>query len=261
MMEDLLFDVEKLPVTELGVTLPTLSSISHAIVGNGKVLNFCSPDYELIPNQQIVDDFREYLESEGVEYRLHYQAYGNVRFKIMFYLPGFEFNLGSEEHPDLISPSIYIWNSYNGTLKYQFGVQAMRLICSNGLTAMVNLKHLKLLHTMGSANAVSQSLAMVKEFTKRLPEIIEPFEDLQQFPVKDVNSRIDTVIENTSYPIWLGEVAKDRAAKEIQDYGVLPTDWLIYNSLNYALNHNADHLVGRKADALDREVLEFLLEG
>ena len=71
-------------------------------------------------------------------------------------------------------------------------------------------------------------------------------------------SRIEEVIESTSFPIGLMEDAQVRAAMEQTRHKLPSTDWLIYNALNYVINHEAETLQGRKAERIDREVLDYL---
>ncbi len=258
-MKDLIFPVKKVPLGDLGLNVGVVPGIDHGIVVNdNKLVSFCSEDYNLIPNESIVEGFKEFLTNQGFDYDFYYRSYGNVRFKMEFYLKGGQFNLGTKEKPDMVSPSLYVWNSYNRSLKFQFGVQAMRLVCTNGLTAMANLKHLVMTHTSGSIEAIPKSLSLIEDFETHFDEVLETYEDLRHIPVRDIESRIRDVVEETSFPVYLADLAFQRAQREIIESQLKPTDWLVYNSLNYTLNHHADHLLGRKADDLDRRVLTYL---
>jgi len=255
--KELFFDVKKVPLEEIGVKLEPKSGISHAIITDKEVLSFCSKDYALVTNKEIYQAFAKVLEESHIAFDFSYAAYQNSRFRMQFVIKELarEVAVG-----DLLAPEIKVYNSYDGHIKYQFGIGIQRLVCSNGLTVLESHKELKVLHTAGADNgqAVRKSLNLLEDFQEDFLENMEIFEDLNSFKVNP-EKRVKEVIENTRFPQYLEEAILDRIQEEIQRYAYRPTDFLVYNAMNYQLQHNAGNLIGRKADQMDKEILEYIL--
>ena len=260
-MEDLLFKVEKVETKSiLGVDYKPASGISHAIVGKGKILHFCSKDYGLVPNRGIYDSFVNYFEKHKMKFEASGTAFRDSRFQMDFAM--LDHPTKMDNKGDILFPSIRVLNSYNGYLRYKFAIRILRLVCSNGMTALVDEQVIDMLHTpqVEDGVAVEKSMELLHDFMGIYSDAVEPFIVLQDFPVKDIPNRIEEVIDATDFPIGLKDLAVERALKEIKDYQLESTDWLVYNALNYQLNHNADNLLGRKAARLDKQVLQYLLD-
>ena len=259
-MNELLFDVKKVETQSLlGSDFKIASGISHAIVGKGdKILHFCSEGYGLVPNRQIYEEFVGYFEEHNIAFDATGINFRDSRFKMNFALTDYPIDMGGG---DILFPAIGILNSYNGYQKYQFEVGIWRKVCSNGLSILVDGETIKMLHTpqVTEGMAVEKSIDLLTNFLELYDDAIEPFEELQDFPVHDVPARIQEVVEATKFPVGLLQLSIDRALQELKDYKLAPTDWLVYNCLNYQLNHHVDNLVGRKASAIDKEVLQYLL--
>jgi hypothetical protein len=259
-MDNVLFDVKKVPLIDLGIKNPVASGINHAILGrDDRILSFCSEDYQLIPNRDIVEGFSQFFTQQRIGFTPNFRSFDGCRFKMQFALDKFKINLGTKDKPDWLTPCVYVYNSYNRTLRFQFGIEVMRLVCSNGLTISETVKSLSKLHTSHSVKVIDECFDLIASYEAHYEEIMESYEDLKMFPVKNLSSRIKDVIDEIKFPVFLGEFAQDRAMREHIEHGLEANDWLVYNSLNYTLNHYADHLLGRKAEDLDRKVLNYLL--
>jgi len=256
--KELFFGVKKVPVEEIGIKLEPKSGISHAIITDKEVLSFCSGDYALVTNKEIYEAFAQVLEANHIAFDFSYAAHQNSRFRMQFVIKELarEVAVG-----DLLAPEIKVYNSYDGHVKYQFGIGIQRLVCSNGLTVLESQKELKILHTAGADNgqAINQSLGLLEDFQEDFLENMEIFEDLNSFKVNP-EIRVKEVIENTHFPQYLEPAILERISEEVKNYDFKPTDWLVYNAMNYQLQHNAGNLIGRKADRMDKEILEFILE-
>jgi hypothetical protein len=259
-MDELLFPVEKVKTQDLlGKDFTPVSGINHAIVGKGKIIHFCSEGYGLVTNQSIVDGFTQHFKANGIDYQATGMNFRDSRFQMDFAMMDYPLEMDSKG--DVIYPSIRVLNSYNGYQKYQFSIRILREVCTNGLTALVEEKVIDMLHTpqVNEGVAVEKSMELLTEFLSIYDDAVEPFMTLQDFGVKDIPTRIEEVIEATNFPQGLRDLATERAAIEQRDYDVPANDWLVYNSLNYQLNHNASNLVGRKATTIDKQVLQYLL--
>lgn len=261
-MKDLIFPVFKTPVEEIlqgSHGLSSVSGISHAIIAKKKIVHYVSPTYALMENKVIKQSFDEALEKAGLEYEFTYQAFRNTRFRMSYRLKAYTTEV---EVGDVVGLEIFINNSYDGSIKYSFGVGLIRLICENGLTVMDNDRTINRLHTPGADDgvAVAESLALLEELREDFEDLMEPFRDLTLSPVGDMEERIKEVIEDTNYPVGLTDLAIERAHLEQDEYKIPSTDWLIYQALSYPLIHHADNLLGRKRDRLDKEILQYLLK-
>jgi len=259
-MEDLLFDVKKVPMEGLITSgLKIKSGISHGIVAKNTLIHTCSPDYGLVENKVIYAGFMEYFTKLKTPFKAIGTNFQNVRFSMDFALMDHPIEIGSKK--DRVYPSIRVLNSYNGTQRYTVSIRVLREICTNGLTAMVDEHVIKMLHTpqVEDGVAVEKSVTLLEDFLGVYEDAVEPFLELQDFPVRDIAARIDEVATAVKFPVGLTEQAIERAMQEIREFKLAQTDWLVYNALNFQLNHHADNLVGRKADSLDKEVLSYLL--
>lgn len=259
-MEELLFGVKKVKTSSiLNLHLAPRSPITQAIIGNGSILHFASDDYGLMPNRDIYEAFTTLFKEKGMSYTTKGTNYGDVRFQMEFSMTDYPKSIGNKK--DIVYPSIRILNSYNGTQRYTYEIRILREICSNGMTGWVNQKAIRMLHTprVEDGVAVHKSIQLLHEFMEEYDESIEPLIALSEFNVSDINGRIEETADFVKFPKALTEQAVLRAQQEMVEFKLQPTDWVVYNALNYQLNHNADNLVGRKADTLDKEVLEYLL--
>ncbi len=259
-MEKLFFDVKKVPMNTLVTSgLKFKSGITHGIVGKDTLIHTCSADYGLMENRRVYDGFVEYFKAHKMAFKASGTNFNDARFSMDFALTDFPMEIGNRE--DKIFPSIRVLNSYNGTQRYSFAIRVLREVCTNGLTALVDEKAIDMLHTpqVEDGQAVEKSIALLTEFLEIYEEAAEPFIELQDFPVRDIPSRIEEVATAVKFPVGLTEYAIERALHEITDLKFAPTDWIVYNALNFQLNHHADNLVGRKADTLDKKVLDYLL--
>lgn len=263
--QDLIFPVKKVPIEELGITEHTASSgITHAVViRDSRIVNFCSEDYFLRTNQEILNSISSFLEENNLDFTVIGSNFRNVRFKLEFILDHTKFNLGSREIQDPVALSIKILNSYDGSQRYQGSVSVLRLVCKNGLTSSTDLAKLMLSHTPQLADNldIEKLLASVQESAENMDDITDSYFDLMDRKVYNIQDRIEYVVDELSLPKALTVDAVERADVEMASFGFKPTDWIVYNSLNYALNHSNDSLLGRKADAMDKKVFTALLEG
>ncbi len=265
---DLLFDVRKVPVGD--ILAPGFEkvkkNVSFAIIkdfGSKKdpeILSFVSPKYELITNREILESFQEMFIEKGLRTEMNYQAFNDVRFRISFTLMDFNEPI---QPGDLVAPEFYVTNSYNGSQRYQFGLRVKRLVCSNGLTMWVNENKVRMLHTPGAGEgvAIEKSFKAIEEFLPAFEETLDPYYELAERKLtgNEMRERIQEVAEETSFPVTLTDDALLQVMEDVKNLNAEPSDWLVYNALNYQLNHNTPNLLGRKADRIDHEVLDYLM--
>lgn len=266
-MTDIFFPVRKVPVDEIMPGYQHPSGINHAIVVNipegvERVVQYCSELYTLIPNVDILVPFEREL-SKYYKIEKNIRMYHWSRFYIDFIIKEKGIKVGSKE--DLIFPRVTLINSYDGSVKYNFMAGFFRLICSNGLMISEgDVKQIKSMHTpkIGAETSFEAVLEMVSGFMSVLEDTSEVYQELQDQSVKDWMERIEEVLENTKFPRTLHEDIQARMSLELDAHkGLEPTDWLVYNAFNYQLNHHEDLKAKQsKKDAMDQEVLEYLLK-
>ena len=260
-MKNLFFPVEKIPLEDLGFKLPVPTDVNHAIVGNvngsKKVISFCSEDYGVLPNLDLATEMDKVLSDFGVSST--HKTGMNHRdsiFRMEWILKGAEVTIQN----DRLAPRIYIYNSYNRRQKFSVSFGIMRLICTNGLTAMVEETITRRLHSSGidAFDAIHSLAPKLDQLMNDFDLFTEPFEDLSTMRVPNIDARYEEILENTSYPAGLIDIARDRIMKELSELRANATDYMVYNSLNYALVHEPTY-IGRKGDSIDREVLNYML--
>jgi len=263
MNKNLFYPVEKVLASDIAPGLGFNSNITHAVVvntPNGKqVVNFCSEDYRLVPNAEILPPLIGEL-GDSWKIEVLSRTFAESMFYIDVIFKNKKFKISGK---DDIFPKLTIYNSYNGKMRYQFIMGFYRLICSNGLTIPIvdSLTKIKAMHTPKIEKLVDPDTIkiMVNEFNQNAIELMEPYLILQDQKVGNMPLRIESVIDDTAFPGRQLENVIDRATEEIQS-GLAPTDWVTYNAFNYQLNHNEEiGMPEHKKNKLDQEVLDYLL--
>jgi len=262
-LEPIFMPVQKVEAKSILKGYSFNSDNSHMIVVKTpigmKVVNSCSEDYTIVSNKEILLPFVDELLGKynlGVTVNKRKDA----QFYIDFNLPDKQFKVLKKD--DLI-PRMRIQNSYNGRVKYCIELGFCRLVCTNGMTVPEGFhSRVKMMHTPGAGEglALAKSMTMLAEFIKNAPAIMEPYMQLSNKPVKDIEGRVQEILENTKFPKRQAEEVLDRINFEINTLKLPATDWLIYNGFNYQLNHNeAINTVEHKKDKIDESVLIHLL--
>jgi ASC-1-like (ASCH) protein len=225
-----------------------------------KIVNNCSEDYTVISNKEILLPFvDELIKTYNLNIKVSQRK--DAQFYVDFSLPGLPTKVSKK---DDIIPRMRIINSYNGRVKYAIELGFVRLVCTNGLTVPEGFHgKIKMMHTPGSGEglALTKSMDMLAQFIQNVPEVMKPFMQLTQQPVKDIEARVQEIIENTKFPKRQAEEVMDRINFEINTLKLPPSDWLIYNGFNYQLNHNeAINTVEHKKTTLDENILLYLLK-
>lgn len=263
---ELFYPVRKVRADELVPGILTNSYNSHKIVADTpqglKELNSCSDIYHLLTNEEIImpiwDTLNQYYPME-----LKAQVYQDSVFKYDFIIKNPE-SMGEYLVKDMVFPTLSIDNSYNGKKKLTATLSIMRLVCTNGMMVPETLfPGEKFMHTpaIGEGLALDTVMKMVEHFLEEIPHFLEPFNDLRTIPVRGITARVDEVIEATKFPVGQRDAVIDRIHREMNEYGLPKTDWLIYNGFNFNLNHNQEiELPPYRKSAMDSEIQLFLLE-
>ncbi len=219
--------------------------------------NACSKNYELIPMSTLMELFEAAL-SEVFEYKAIYRHQNYCKFFVDYIIQS-PVTVGLEVGD--IMPRIRLQHSYTGEIKFSASVEFWRLSCKNGLSAFAGKESLiKLKHTGWNVDMALRNLGpLLQKVVAQSPKLAKRFEDLAMQKVSNVSARILDVCNATNYPVRMVDAALLRAGQELTQ-GVDKSDWLVYNALNYQINHN--HSVKMQEQLrreLDYKVLTYLL--
>ena len=164
---------------------------------------------------------------------------------------------------DQIFPRITMTNSYDQSRKFGFIAGLYRVVCNNGLTVPVsNQVKLISMHTqkLGLETNYDNIMGMVSEFLANSEELFVKYDDLLYQPVRNVEQRVEEVIEYTQFPRGLMEDVLARVNEEEKYLGATEmTDWLVYNAFNFHLNHNEGYQAkDQTKEKVNQDIFEYL---
>lgn len=226
-----------------------------------KIVNHCSDDYQLIRNSAILNPLIAGLSDFG-PVSVRGSAWKDAVFSM-------QVTVGKLLHPDgravkdSLHPSLNILNSYNGKIRCSIRASMYRVVCENGLSVPEGFANeAEFSHTPLNEEelAIPKILALFNDFLGITDEVAGVYDDLKFMPVRNLENRVDEVIENTNFPSKLREDVMDRIMFE-RAQGVKSTDWLVFNGFNYQLNHQEElSWDPAKKVKTDRAILNFLLK-
>ena len=262
-LESLYFPVEKIenPEIERGIELP--SGLQYAVQvtkpdGTKRIVNYCSEIYHLVPNETILPLFHnEISRFYDVDVKVKMADYS--RFFVDFIIKQ---NPVEIMRGDKLNARLRIFNSYDGSMRYQFSAAFWRQVCGNGMMGWKNMSRILKMHTpsIGEETSFAKVFEMTSKFLAEAAENTEVYKELADTTVKYPQSRVEDVIDSTSFPSSLEEDVLYRLEEEKNALKLTEvTDWLIYNAFNYQLNHNDEiKTKENKRERMDQEVLEYL---
>ena len=266
--EDLLVKVEKIPLSTFmpGYKFPT--KYTHAIVTyppgekKGRIVNFCSEDYTLVPNKDIMNRVEEGLNG-AFDIDAKYIHKGYAKFYMDYTIKN---NTRKVQKGDIVGVKVRIQNSYDGRLRFGYSHGLSRLVCTNGMTSLEQGKNVTTMHTPQIINKdmIATLIDETEARLKSLPELLKPYEKLIQtkFPMSEAEiiKRMETIAEDTNYPKRQIPDAATIALAEAKQLRVEMTDWLIYQGMNNILNHSTDFAMEwHKREQVDAEIVQKFL--
>ena len=254
--------------------------VTGIIDGKETDLNYCSPVYELVPNQDIFPVVEKILKAKNIKFSAQYSHSQNARFYGNFVIEDPRFAYIMNGTNDMIK---FVWNfqhSYNGLTKYSGIAGFYRLVCSNGLVVPVeemdnyNLS-IQGKHTASILSSLKEFSSIMERVTNNLGKvktsIVQKYELLGGVWVEKPHDRIIevlkatkiTAVENKNFSTVidiLNRVNKDAKNTSLGYKGKV-NDWLIYNGINQYLNDDSRNIVApEKRREVDSKVLEYMLE-
>lgn len=285
------------PVEIRDEDLESNSECSKRIIGIGigqngtdKLLNQCSPRYELVPNSTIFPQIEEVLNSNGIEFKPEYKHIQNVRFYGDYQINDSRYGYKMKGTNDIIQPMLRVQHSYNGLTKYRIVFGYFRLVCSNGLVIPVkemqefNLvivgKHTEsILHSFDKLNSMLQMFSWnAKEITSAITKNYNILGDRWVKNPKDrlievMNANKIAIIESSKYNTVndiMGKIMSEAdGSKKVNVNGVevdmgydgKVNDWLIWQGINQYLNDDKRNIAApEKRMETDSAVFQYMLE-
>ena len=257
------------------------SRVVTGIIGGEEIdLNYCSPVYELVPNENIFPKVEEILQQHGIAFTVQYSHTQNARFYGNYIIEDPRFAYKMQGTNDVVK---FIWNfehSYNGLTKYKGLAGFFRTVCTNGLTVPVEeMKEYNLAiqgkHTAAILHSLEEFSQILVRVTENLDEVKTAITDKYELlggrwvakpqdRIKEVlqASKIN-IVENKSRNTLVdihGRVMSE-ANKTGLGYNGKVNDWLIYNGINQYINDDNLNIASpEKRRDTDSKVLEYMLE-
>lgn len=243
-------------------------------------LNYCSPRYELVPNEMIFPKVEEIFNQHGIAFSVQYSHTDHARFYGNFTIEDPRFSYKMKGTNDVIK---FVWNfqhSYNGLTKYKGIAGFYRLVCTNGLVVPVQeMKDYNLVlegkHTSSILRSLDEFAQILVNVTNNLSEvktsITAQYEKLGGVWVKKPEDRIKEVltaskiaiVDNSNFKTinHIMNTVNTEANKSGLGYGGRINDWLIYNGINQYINDDSRNIAApEKRREADSKVLEYMLE-
>jgi len=278
-LNDLIFPVEL--IDNPNKTNREYSKIVTGVVDGEEIdLNYCSPIYELVPNEMIFPKVEEILNQHGIAFSVQYSHTQHARFYGNYTIEDPRFSYKMAGTNDVIK---FIWNfqhSYNGLTKYKGVAGFFRLICTNGLVVPVQeMKDFNLIlegkHTSSILRSLEEFSQILVNVTNNLGQvktaITGKYESLGGRWVAKPEDRIKEVL--IASKIALIDNAKFNTLNDITNrimseanmvglgYNGRVNDWLIYNGINQYINDDDRNIAApEKRRETDSKVLEYMLE-
>lgn len=261
--KSLTLPVKKIPMTELTDGLRFNNGLTHAIVietDDGPVMvNACSKNYTLMTNAEVFGPIIKGMDStHDIELKVR------TRYHSKFYVDVVIKDKALLTKKDMVYPRVRFMNSYDGSLKYSFSFGFYRVVCSNGLAVPVegmSSKTIKAMHTPSILDRWEKAEEKIRDFLKDSKELTDGYRTLQErkLTLDEAIQRIQEVVKNTKAPTSRMEGMVNRLRAEVNS-GLPPSDWLVYNAVNYELNHGGLNTAPHKLDKVDNQVLKYIFD-
>ena len=232
------FDVEEADVVVNGRKDPAHKAIVRKIPGDLPgtfeqiVLDVPSMDYKLVRHDEVMVPLMEKLQSGGWSFRrVRIERHG-VRAYVEAVNPTKPITIVVGGKDDVLYPRLVMANSYNRSksLTLRFGL--FRMLCSNGLVAMVFGEDIKVRHIgdiQASVESFQKTSGRIDELMPYLERSAKMFNEWAAFSVNE--KQVTEIAEKV-----VGKNNVDRIVALFQNEG--KTAWGLYNAITYYLTHD-----------------------
>lgn len=238
-LDPLDFNVEKHDVVVNGFVIPDKTAIFRDTDSGEKVyLATVSADYPIIKHSDIVRRIEDGMSFKNMDVKTILSRDGAVMQR-MYTLNDYSVSVGKG---DEISPRIRIVNSYNGSTSVAFFIDAVRLVCTNGMIATTQFMKMSYRHFGKRFN--------LNDFAKNSVKLIDGFKQYSRnwtsWTTETVDrDRADLVINYM--PVRFRAYIESRYPKNFDG-----TKWGLYNSYTEAITH--DYIPTRSLSADQQKI-------
>lgn len=263
-LKEIFFPVKKVAGKDIMPDYQFNKRHSHFIIGETdegpKIIQACSPGYELIPNEQLLSPIVEAMKKEfNLTTRVMMRGFSKFFVDLKF------MDEKTQIAKDDILPKITMQNSYDGTLKFQMSAGLERVVCTNGMTVPVKDKdahmNLSFRHTSSSSQAIDEALKFADNFVKNISSITKVYDKLvgSKMSKAVADMVLEELHEEKLITKDMHEMAQARLQEEI-NMGLEVNQWLVYNAANYAINHLNENMLPNKKAALDLKLITSFIK-
>lgn len=264
----LLYPVSIVPLNEL----TELQTNMQVVIDEScdRVINVHGNTYRLLPMSNILSELENTLFKD-FKVTPHYKTLQDT-FHVRYVIEN-ENTHKTINNNDIIKPTIELFHSYNGKQSFSLRFGIYRLICSNGL--VIGLKDTISTYKHKNTNSVGEffknSLKGYNKFLDSFEKQKKVYELLSEKEIKidtySLQKNIDKITKNTLFPTKAknikngnGEIL-DTIIRESKELNTKPNAWLLYNSLNYELNHNKNYtMLPEKIQNIDKAIVNNTLK-
>lgn len=256
MFESFIFPVEKKPIHHAGRQTKK-SKIIRTDTNN--VVSVVSNDYLLIPNRLVIDsimkEFHSYIDTSQDKY-MRKKLFCNERYTT-FEL-ALKYNPIEIRDDDAISATIRVENSYDTTKALTVSVNALRLVCSNGIVANREIFASKVNHigNLSPEDVVEEMIESVKK------KAYEEFVGLGKFMKKMTGEFLteemkqDFVKALIQQPAYISKGIISEMEKNKPE-----TLWDLYNCVTFVTTHMSKpgrHNTFKIEDKINKSILSMV---
>ena len=282
-LQDLLFDVKMIDNPLNAVSAQSKQIVATFEMPEGlqgcpreKVLNTCSPTFNLLKNTDVYPVVEKMMEDAGIGF---VKSYTMNKEKTVFHavyilkeLNGEDIGIDLGGNGDKIYCTLMVGNSYNGQKMGAFLFGYFRMICANGLVIPLEGKeesnlHIKGKHTKKLGLSFEELTEKIEEFVSINGVVKKKFEVLTDRMVVEFEERVLEVVSATGISVTQEQfkAINERIVKEAKElYKGDVNDFLIYNGINAHIYKGVDKN-GKKRTALpevkrteDRKVFDYI---
>lgn len=256
--EAILFDVELFNAKDVLPQFQHQVDNSKILIDttNDRILNYCSPQYHLEPNSEfIIPMYNELSKLYDVD--IEYRVESNARFFVDFKIMNRDIEILKG---DKLNPVISFQNSYNNSLKRQYGLYYWRQICTNGMMGFVKEFESSRKHS-GFFGVNFEAIHEILNPDRLKSEKFNLLTDrrLNRVEAQSIIDRIGNS-SKVQFPKRLIEGVLPKAEEEAKELGQSSlNNWLLYNGFNFQLNHADIKLAYDTRVKVDKAVLDFLV--
>jgi hypothetical protein len=219
---------KKLVVEGTDIVIPDRKVIMRK--DNNKVLSIMSDKYQLTTHASIIDGFENALDAAGPLFKKRAIStvlpYEGARMYRKYIFDGVKEEVAVG---DVVSPTLELWNSYDGTLMVGFQLGAFRMVCTNGLMVPETFREIMKKHYVGF-----DIKGLVDELQHTLPVFDKSIKIWKEWHKEAVT--VPAAVEILA-PTKINKKEKELIAKRFED-DEEKTKWGLFQAATWVISHD-----------------------